>query len=610
MIPSMPPVTTPLYQRAFTSALFVWMALAAARSAILIGLGSGTTPWWKVVTLNAVNAITWTLITLAVRELSLRIRNRPLFIRIGWHVAAIVLVAIIDIAVRRTAHELMLGAAPLTFLRTLIYYADLTVLSYILAVWLARVIDARERLFAQTRHEIALRAQLARARLSYLQAQLQPHFLFNALGTVSEQIFDDPASAVRTFKQLLAVLRASASRNAAEIPLREEVECITPYLEVQRTRFSDWLEIELDIHAEAAGVNVPPLVLQPLVENSIRHGLRGRSSKGRVTITGRVIDEHLVLSVRDNGAGLSAARETLRSGVGLSNTEERLRTLYGNDAQLRLFNDDLGGAIAEVSIPARRKVSDSIDADSAAPAAEAERGDGFVQKHPFLSLVAGCFLASAFWTQQSYVYLKLSGRMEDRSLTDIVVDDFVLVSLWASIVPIVILLSRRVPFVGSRWPLAGVFHALAVVGLGLLHASAATAYRGGDYTTISQFRGSFGITLLVYLGVVAYSHRRILDEWLAARHLAAMRLNAGITEARIAAASMAVAPESLDFTLNELERYAADYPLKAEQAIARLGSELRATLEAGYEGQRPQLDSSLGGTSAGEDRVERFAMGA
>jgi hypothetical protein len=158
------------------------------------------------------------------------------------------------------------------------------------------------------------------------------------------------------------------------------------------------------------------------------------------------------------------------------------------------------------------------------------------------------------------------------------------------------------------WPLAALVHGISVVGLGFLHASAAAGYRGGEYTVLSQFRGSFSITLLVYLGVVAYSHRRILDEWLAARHLAAMRISAGITEARIAAASMAVAPESLDFTLNELERYAADDPLKAEQAIARLGSELRATLE-GYEGQPAQIDSGRRGTAAGENRVERVAMG-
>ncbi|MGK2963606.1 MAG: sensor histidine kinase [Gemmatimonadaceae bacterium] len=606
----MPQGPAPLYLRGFISALVVWMALAAARSAILIGLGSGTTPWWKIVSLNAVNAITWTLITLAVRNLSLRIRDRTLFFRIGCHIAAIVLVGIIDVFVRRTAHELMIGPAPLTFLQTVIYYVDLTVLSYILAIWLASVIDARDRLFWQTRHEIALRAQLARARLSYLHAQLQPHFLFNALGTVSEQIFENPASAVRTFRQLLAVLRAAASRDAAEIPLEEEVESLMPYLEVQRTRFSDWLEIELDIQPDAAGVSVPPLILQPLVENSIRHGLRGRSSKGRVTITGRVRGDRLVLSVHDNGAGLSAARESLRSGVGLSNTEERLRTLYGSDARLRLFNDDLGGAIAEVSIPARRGISDSTEPDPAAPETVVTREDGFVQRHPFLALAGGCLLASALWTQQSYVYLTLSGRLGDRSLADIIVDDFVLVSLWALMVPIVILISRRVPVAGPRWALHALVHAVAAIVLGLAHASAAAAYRGGDYTALSQFRGSFGITLLVYLGVVAYSHRRILDEWLAARHLAALRISAGITETRIAAASMAVAPESLDFTLNELERYAVDNPLKAEQAIARLGSELRATLEAGYEGQPAPLDSGLAGTSAGENRVKRFAMGA
>lgn len=127
---------------------------------------------------------------------------------------------------------------------------------------------------------------------------------------------------------------------------------------------------------------------------------------------------------------------------------------------------------------------------------------------------------------------------------------------------------------------------------------------------LQVFRGTIPITLFVYVGVLAWSQRRVFEEWLAERQVAAMKINAGITEARIAAASMAVAPESLDFTLHELEKYAADNPLKAEQAIARLGSELRATLEGGFDGHPPDDVSARGRALRGEDRVERLAVGA
>ena len=118
------------------------------------------------------------------------------------------------------------------------------------------------------------------------------------------------------------------------------------------------------------------------------------------------------------------------------------------------------------------------------------------------------------------------------------------------------------------------------------------------------------VTLLVYLGSLAWSQRRVLEEWLAARQVAALRLNSEITEARIAAASLSVAPETLDFTLRELERYAASEPLEAERIIAQLGSELRASLESVAMDRGADAPSGGSGAAGREDRVKRFAMGA
>jgi len=232
----------------------------------------------------------------------------------------------------------------------------------------------------------------------------------------------------------------------------------------------------------------------------------------------------------------------------------------------------------------------------------------FVERHPVLSLFAGCLAATALWTQQSYAYLAVSGRLGDRGLLDLVRDDFVLVAMWFSMIPVIAFLSRRIPVAGKMWPGAILLHAMAAALLGLAHSWTVVAYRG-EGTVLSAFRGSVAITLLVYLGVLAYAQRRLLEQWLAERQLASLRINSEITEAKIAAASMAVAPESLDFTLLELERFAANDPLKAEQAIARLGSELRSTLEASFADQ-PSGGSDRPGPVRGENRVERLAMGA
>jgi two-component system LytT family sensor kinase len=593
-------------------ALVVWLIFEALQAGIVIGLGTGTTPAPVVAAVFALHALAWTIITLGIFEWASLLAprfSRP--VALGGHIVAFVIVAALDAFVRRAVSELFIGPPSVSFQRTMLYYADVTALSYIVALWVGKVVEARQALVMQSRHELALRSHLAQARLSYLHAQLQPHFLFNALGTVSELIFESPAAAKKTFRQLLAVLRAAASRDVAEIPLEEEIDVLLPYLEVQRTRFSDWLEIDLDIADDVRELRVPPLILQPLVENSLRHGLRGRSSRGRISISAHREESKLILSVTDNGAGLSANPGTRRAGVGLANTEERLRTLYGDDAAFRLFNDQSGATVAQISMPARAERSVSA-AEATEDAATIGRRNGFAQRHPALAIATGCLVAAVLWTQQSYAYMVMSGRLGDTTLLDLVKNDFVLVAAWAAMVPAAAWMARRVPVAGRRWIPATLLHLCAVLGLGLLHSLVAVLYRSpSDLGRIlSTFRGSFTVTLLVYLGVLAYSQRRVFEEWLAERQVAALRINAEITEARIAAASMSVSPESLDFTLRELERYADSDPLEAERAIARLGSELRSTLETAREAAPRQEASDGSGSRGAEDRVERLAMRA
>ena len=596
--------------RAALTALAVWIFFAAAQAALVLAPGELRVPPWTIVVSFAAHAIAWTLITLAVRPIP-RVVGHPLT-RALTYAALLIAAAVLDAYVRRTTTALLIAPPSIGFGRTMLYYADVTTLSYILAVWLGRVIDTREALFAQTRHVLALRAHLGRARLSYLHAQLQPHFLFNALGTVSELIFENPAAAIRTFRQLMAVLRAAGSRDVAEIPLRDELEVLTPYLEVQRTRFSDWLEIELQIDPATEHLLVPPLVLQPLVENSIRHGLRDRSSRGRISIVASAAGSRLVLSVRDNGVGLRSQAAIRRTGVGLSNTEERLSTLYGSDASLRLFNDESGGAIAEVSMPARTSAAVDQELETSSPPKGPESRRSFAEAHPFLALALGCITASFLWTQQSYAYLSVSGRLGQRSLLDLARDDFFMVAMWTAMVPLVVWLSRRVPLGRGSLGVAIVAHASAFAAVGVLHSVFASMYRNNldPSSWLDVFRGSMPVTLLVYLGSLAWSQRRVLEEWLAARQVAALRLNSEITEARIAAASLSVAPETLDFTLRELERYAASEPLEAERIIAQLGSELRASLESVAMDRGADAPSGGSGAAGREDRVKRFAMGA
>ena len=198
-----------------------------------------------------------------------------------------------------------------------------------------------------------LEAQLAGARLVRLQTQLHPHFLFNALNSVLPLVFRDREAAAQTILRLEELLRRSLEADAAQlVPLSRELEFLEMYLEIQKTRFQDRLQVAFDVPADLFSARVPNLILQPLVENAIKHGVSAQPGSGRVEISARRENGMLVLRVRDDGPGLvDAPPRAGGSGVGLANTRERLQQLYGDDQRLELENAPEGGLEVTVGLP-------------------------------------------------------------------------------------------------------------------------------------------------------------------------------------------------------------------------------------------------------------------
>jgi signal transduction histidine kinase len=200
-----------------------------------------------------------------------------------------------------------------------------------------------------------LEAQLAAARLERLQTQLHPHFLFNALNSVLPLVFRDRDAAATTILRLEELLRRSLEADAAQlVPLSRELEFLEMYLEIQKTRFQDRLRVAFDVPSELAAARVPNLILQPLVENAIKHGISTMPGAGRVAISARRENGMLVLKVRDDGPGLTTPprpRSSPGSGLGLANTRERLRQLYGEEQRLELVNMPEGGLEVRVALP-------------------------------------------------------------------------------------------------------------------------------------------------------------------------------------------------------------------------------------------------------------------
>ncbi len=199
-----------------------------------------------------------------------------------------------------------------------------------------------------------LEARLAQSRLQVLKMQLHPHFLFNTLNAVSELIYKDPESAERMIGDLSDLLRLSFENlEVQEISLKQELEFLRKYLEIEQMRFQDRLQVEMRIAPDALSACVPNMILQPLVENAIKHGLAPRAAGGRIEIGAARQNGSLQLSVSDDGLGLPAGEtENLHEGVGLSNTRRRLRHLYGDAHRFALVPGTTGLRV-DLTIPFR-----------------------------------------------------------------------------------------------------------------------------------------------------------------------------------------------------------------------------------------------------------------
>jgi two-component sensor histidine kinase len=216
---------------------------------------------------------------------------------------------------------------------------------------------ARERETARLQSETAqLHAQLAEARLSALNAQLNPHFLFNTLHAVSSLVERDPRGVRRMIARLSELLRYTLDGGAEhEVVLGQEIAFLERYLEIMQIRFQGQLEIDVQIGEEAPNALVPNLILQPLVENAVKHGVDKVSGTGKIRIVARREVDRLVLSVSDNGPGPQKIAKLDEAGVGLANIRQRLEQLYGSAQSLTLAESPSGGTVAQIVIPFRTR---------------------------------------------------------------------------------------------------------------------------------------------------------------------------------------------------------------------------------------------------------------
>ena len=350
----------------------VWIALWAGWTGLALFIAVGTSltyvstgragSWRLTIAMQLGEWWVWAALTPVVMWLA---RRWPL--RSFWppgpilvHVAAGALLAFMKTVVDRRVRGLITGFMPYLLISTVTFQFII----YWVIVAVITAVDGIRRERERERRAAQLETSLAEARLELLRAQLHPHFLFNTLNAIAEFVHESPSTADRLIGALSELLR-EATNGRQQIALAAEIDLLRRYVEIQQARFEGRLDLRVDADREALAAMVPSFLLQPIVENSIRHGL-AKSFAGAIAIEARRTGDRLRIDVRDTGAGLPDAGARERFGLG--GTRARLQALYGDRARVDVRNADGAGVLVTIEMPvtAMPQQPSGADADAAA----------------------------------------------------------------------------------------------------------------------------------------------------------------------------------------------------------------------------------------------------
>lgn len=335
------------------------------------------TPWWHLLAAWLLGACAWALLTPGVLWLGREypIERRNWVPRAAVHLLAGAGFSVFELALESVLYSRLhlfptMGTAREALPQLLAVGFQGGLFDYFMVLGIQRGVlyysgyQERSREALQLELQASeLQSQLMSARLQALKMQLQPHFLFNTLNAIAVLVRQQKSQGAERMLGYLGDLlrRVLDDADAREVPLRRELEYLQIYLAIEQVRFADRLRVEVAVDAASQEASVPQLILQPIVENAIRHGIERRSAAGRIRITAAKVDDTVRLRVQDDGPGLLPGEAREGRGIGLANTRARLRQLYGEEAMLEIENCDHGGVAVTIGIPCH-------------PAAEEEAG--------------------------------------------------------------------------------------------------------------------------------------------------------------------------------------------------------------------------------------------
>ena len=321
--------------------------------------------WWQALRFELPAWYLWGVLALVVRAFARRFRID----RANWeravpiHFGASLWLSALHLIAATGVQVLLQSGAPASYLTRLV---DNFASSYhwnLLIYWaIVALVHARDYARDAQEHRVRaaeLETSVAEARLQALTLQLRPHFLFNTLNAIAELIHEDPDAAERMVGRLADLLRRTLETDgSAEVSLATELELVDRYLDIEVVRFQDRLRVHWEVAGNARAAQVPAMILLPLVENAVRHGVSSRPGPGEVGIRARRDADTLWLEVWDDGPGLDASARSEtgpRRGIGLANTRARLTQLYGDTHRFELIDGTPAGLVVRVSLPYREE---------------------------------------------------------------------------------------------------------------------------------------------------------------------------------------------------------------------------------------------------------------
>jgi two-component sensor histidine kinase len=318
---------------------------------ITVAVRPGGYAWTHAIALGFADMIGWAIMALVAFAVARRLpiqRGRIvrfLLVYLASMLVALVLRALWDVAVFSVTDW-----SQFTFWQAMMMLPAIRMMVYSLLLGVGYALVYARRLHERDLREAQLETELVSAHLNVLKMQLQPHFLFNTLNSISSLMYADVGAADRMVARLADFLRQTLRTiDTQEVTLQEEINFLTLYLDIERARLRDRLKVYMDVEEGARVALVPHLILQPLVENAIRHAIAPRVEGGSVTVLAKHCGDRLQLVVRDDGPGLQSSPST--TGLGLQNTRQRLHHLYPGTHRFMIRNGPTVGAEVEVEIP-------------------------------------------------------------------------------------------------------------------------------------------------------------------------------------------------------------------------------------------------------------------